>query len=55
MMLMGLLLNQKGDRVAMHSSVETRYLFRDEDVISFCASIDPQMKLNGFKEKYLRR
>lgn len=55
MMLMGLRLNQKGDRVAMHSSVETQHLFLDEDVISFCASINPQIKLNGFKEKYLLR
>ena len=30
--LPGLLLNAKGDRVAMHSSVETRYPFLDEDV-----------------------
>ena len=34
----GLLLNSKGDRVAMHSSVETRYPFLDEDVIAFLAA-----------------
>ena len=55
MMLAGLLLNQKGDRVAMHSSVETRYPFLDEDVIQFCAQVDPRLKLNRFKEKYLLR
>ena len=32
--LPGLLLNHKGDRVAMANSVETRYPFLDEDVIS---------------------
>src|SRR5205085_859411 len=31
LMLPGLLLNAKGDRVAMHSSVEVRYPFLDED------------------------
>ena len=39
--LPGLLLNAKGDRVAMHSSVETRYPFLDEEVFSFLARIDP--------------
>src|SRR5439155_2188959 len=31
-MLPGLLLQAKGDRVAMHSAVENRYPFLDEDV-----------------------
>ena len=35
-MLAGLLLLGKGDRVAMNSSVETRYPLLDEDLISFC-------------------
>lgn len=54
-MLAGLLLQAKGDRVAMHSSIETRYPFLDEDVIEFCAGIDPRYKLNGFTEKWLLR
>jgi asparagine synthase (glutamine-hydrolysing) len=54
-MLPGLLLNGKGDRVAMHSSVETRYPFLDEDVIRFCAAIDPNFKLNGGTNKWLLR
>src|SRR5262249_30581934 len=33
----GLLLQAKGDRVAMQSSVETRYPFLDEEVIAFSA------------------
>jgi asparagine synthase (glutamine-hydrolysing) len=54
-MLPGLLLNAKGDRVAMHSSVETRYPFLDEDVINFCAALDPEYKLNGRTNKWLLR
>ena len=54
-MLAGLLLLGKGDRIAMNSSVETRYPLLDEDVISFCASIAPEYKLNGLKDKWLLR
>src|SRR5262249_54066241 len=38
-LLPGLLLQAKGDRVAMHSSVETRYPFLDEDVFDFTARL----------------
>ena len=34
-MLPGHLMASKGDRVAMHSSVEARYPFLDEDVLQF--------------------
>ncbi len=54
-MLPGLLLDAKGDRVAMNSSVETRYPFLDEDVIDFCAGIHPQYKLRGPTNKWLLR
>ncbi len=54
-MLAGLLLLGKGDRVAMNSSVETRYPILDEDVISFCASIGPEYKLHHFTDKWLLR
>jgi asparagine synthase (glutamine-hydrolysing) len=47
MMLAGLLMIAKGDRISMNSSVETRYPFLDEDVVSFCASIAPEYKLRG--------
>ncbi len=53
--LPGLLLNGKGDRVAMHSSVETRYPFLDEQVFSFLASLHPRWKLAGFRDKYILR
>jgi asparagine synthase (glutamine-hydrolysing) len=53
--LPGLLLNAKGDRVAMNSSVETRYPFLDEDVFAFLARLHPRWKLRGFQDKYLLR
>ena len=53
--LPGLLLNAKGDRVAMHSSVETRYPFLDEDVFGYLAPLRPRWKLRGFRDKYLLR
>jgi asparagine synthase (glutamine-hydrolysing) len=55
-MLPGLLLNHKGDRVAMANSVETRYPFLDEDLITLCARVHPDMKLHGLRhDKYLLR
>src|SRR6476620_2568735 len=55
-LLAGLLMTQKGDRVAMANSVETRYPFLDEDVIAFASRIHPRWKLHGFlRDKYLLR
>ena len=55
-MLPGHLLASKGDRVAMHSSVETRYAFLDEDVIAFMAKLHPRWKLRGLlKDKFVER
>jgi asparagine synthase (glutamine-hydrolysing) len=53
--LAGHLLSLKGDRVAMHSSVETRYPFLDEDVFTFLAGLHPDWKLRGFRDKYILR
>lgn len=53
--LAGLLLNGKGDRVAMHSSVETRYPFLDEDVFALMSRTPASMKLRGLRDKYLLR
>jgi asparagine synthase (glutamine-hydrolysing) len=53
--LAGLLLGPGGDRVAMHSAVETRYPFLDEEVMSFLARLHPRWKLRGFRDKYLLR
>jgi asparagine synthase (glutamine-hydrolysing) len=41
--------------VAMHSSVETRYPFLDEDVFAFLAKLHPRWKLRGLRDKYLLR
>jgi asparagine synthase (glutamine-hydrolysing) len=55
-LLPGLLLHAKGDRVAMHSSVETRYPFLDEDVFDYLAPLHPRWKLRGLRrDKYLLR
>lgn len=54
-MLPGLLLSSKGDRVAMNSSVEARYPFLDEEVFAFLAKLHPKWKLRGLKDKYLLR
>ncbi len=53
--LCGLLLNAKGDRVAMNSSVETRYPFLDEAVFDYLAKIPPRWKLRGLRDKVLLR
>lgn len=53
--LAGHLLQAKGDRVAMHSSVEVRYPFLDEEVFEFSAKLDPRWKLRGLRDKHLLR
>jgi asparagine synthase (glutamine-hydrolysing) len=55
-MLAGLLMNHKGDRIAMANSVETRYPFLDDDVIAFASRLHPRWKLRGLtRDKYLLR
>ncbi len=53
--LAGHLLQAKGDRVSMHSSVEVRYPFLDEEVFDFLAGLHPSWKLRGFRDKHLLR
>ncbi len=53
--LAGHLLQAKGDRVSMHSSVEVRYPFLDEEVFDFLAGLHPHWKLRGFRDKHLLR
>ncbi|MDR3637447.1 MAG: asparagine synthase (glutamine-hydrolyzing) [Isosphaeraceae bacterium] len=55
LMLAGMLLSSKGDRVARWSSVEARYPFLDETVIEFCAGIAPEYKLRGLTDKWILR
>jgi asparagine synthase (glutamine-hydrolysing) len=54
-MLAGHLLCSKGDRIAMNSSVETRYPFLDEDVFALLATLPPHWKLHRLREKYALR
>jgi asparagine synthase (glutamine-hydrolysing) len=54
-MLPGLLLASKGDRVAMNSSVETRYPFLDEEVFTFLAKLHPDWKMSGLRDKLILR
>jgi asparagine synthase (glutamine-hydrolysing) len=55
-MLPGHLLASKGDRIAMHSSVESRYAFLDEDVIAYTAKLHPRWKLRRvFNDKFVER
>ena len=49
--LAGHLLQGKGDRVSMHSSVEVRYPFLDEEVFAFTARLDPKWKLSSGARK----
>jgi asparagine synthase (glutamine-hydrolysing) len=54
-MLAGLLMISKGDRIAMNASVETRYPYLDEELIQFSAEIAPEYKLRGMTEKWILR
>jgi asparagine synthase (glutamine-hydrolysing) len=55
-MLPGHLLASKGDRIAMHSSVETRYAFLDEDLLAYTAKLHPRWKLRGvLRDKFVER
>ncbi len=54
-MLAGLLMISKGDRIAMNASVEARYPFLDDDVVAFAAGISPEYKLRGRTEKWILR
>ena len=39
----------------MHSSVEVRYPFLDEEVFDFTSRLAPKWKLRGFRDKHLLR
>ncbi len=55
-LLAGMLLNHKGDRIALANSVETRYPFLDERIVQFASTLHPRFKLRGVKsDKWLLR
>lgn len=41
------------DRVSMQHSLEVRVPFIDHEFMEFCATIPPEIRLKGFKKKYL--
>jgi asparagine synthase (glutamine-hydrolysing) len=47
------LIADHGDRMTMANSIEARYPFLDLDLVEFCTRIPPDLKLNGFTEKYI--
>ena len=47
------LIADHGDRMTMANSIEARYPFLDINLVEFCREIPPDLKLNGFKEKYI--
>jgi asparagine synthase (glutamine-hydrolysing) len=51
----GLLLQGKGERIAMDSGVELRFPYLDEDVVEFSTRLPPGWKLRGLRDKYLLR
>ncbi len=53
LLLAGYLLCSQGERMAMAHSVEGRYPFLDHNVAELSSRIDPSLKLNGLKEKYV--
>jgi asparagine synthase (glutamine-hydrolysing) len=49
------LLSDHGDRMVLAHSVEARYPFLDQQVVSLATGLPPWMKLNGYVEKYALR
>ena len=41
------------DRISMQHSLEVRVPFIDHEFMEFCATIPPELRLKGFKKKYL--
>lgn len=55
LLLGGYLLSSQGDRVLNAHSVEGRYPFLDEDIVSLSYNIPDSLKLYGLNEKYILR
>jgi asparagine synthase (glutamine-hydrolysing) len=49
------LLSDHGDKMALANSVEARYPFLDRHFVEFAMEVPPELKLNGFTEKYALR
>ena len=47
------LISDHGDRMLMANSVEGRYPFLNKDFVEFVTIVPPDLKLNGYQEKYI--
>lgn len=47
------LISDHGDKMALANSVEGRYPFLDINLVEFSRHVPPDLKLNGFTEKYI--
>jgi asparagine synthase (glutamine-hydrolysing) len=54
-LLPGYILSSQGDRMAMAHSVEGRFPFLDHRLVEFAASIPPEQKIRGLREKHILR
>lgn len=52
-LLPGYILSAQGDRMMMMNSVEGRFPFLDPRVIDFAATLAPDVKLHGLREKHI--
>ena len=52
-LLPGYILSSQGDRVMMANAVEGRFPFLDPRVVAFAASLPPEAKLRGLREKHI--
>ena len=55
LLLPGYILSSQGDRMAMANSVEGRFPFLDHRLVEFAATIPPQLKILGLREKHILR
>lgn len=52
-LLPGYILSSQGDRMMMANAVEGRFPFLDPRVVAFAASLPPEAKLRGLREKHI--
>ncbi len=55
LLLPGYILSSQGDRMAMANSVEGRFPFLDHRLVEFAATIPPELKILGLREKHILR
>lgn len=54
-LLPGYILSSQGERMGMANSVEGRFPFLDHRLVEFAATIPPEMKIRGLREKHILR